>query len=141
MNNKELIALLITCMVIAGMLGYILAIYLVLPRLDSPSLPLFIPPLEVIHFFVTIKTIVSLINMSLIFFTLAIYIDIYRSLKTRFTLGLVTMLLLLLLYALTSNPMVFSRFGYQSIGLGPFSILPDLFTTVAMLILFYLSLE
>ncbi|MFW9919118.1 MAG: hypothetical protein ACFFED_05935 [Candidatus Thorarchaeota archaeon] len=141
MNNKQLTGLLIVCMVIAGIMGYLIAIVLLLPLIGAPSIPTIIPPLEVVQFFVIQKTIVSFINTALILFTLGVYLDIYRTMKTRFTLGLVTMLLLLLMYAVSSNPIIHARFGFQSIGLGPFSILPDIFTTVAMLILFYLSLE
>ncbi len=140
MNNRQLIAILIVSMVFATILGYFFAI-VTIPITTIPSIPTRIPDPEIIATFTILKTIVSFINMALILITLGIYLDIYRTIKSKFTLGLVTMILLLLMYALTSNPLFHFRFGYETIGLGPFTILPDIFTTVALLILFYISLE
>ena len=141
MNNTKLTALLAIWMIIAALLGYHLAIFFTVPLIGRPSIPTQIPPREVIELFVIEKTIVSFISMSLIIFLLSVYLDIYRKMQTRFTLSLVTMLILLLMYAITSNPLLHTPFGFQAIGLGPFSVLPDIFTTIALLILFYLSLE
>ncbi len=140
MNNGQLIAILIVSVIAAAILGYVFAI-LTIPIVTVPSTPPPDIPPQIIASSIILKTIVSFINVALILLTLAIYLDIYRTIKSKFTLGLVTMLLLLLMYALTSNPLIHLRFGYQTIGLGPFAILPDIFTTIALLILFYLSLE
>jgi len=141
MNNTKLSALLVIWMVIAALLGYLFALFFTVPLIGMPTIPTQIPPREVIEIFVIEKTIVSFVSMSLIIFLLGVYLDIYRKMRTRFTLSIVTMLLLLLMYAITSNPLVHTPFGFQAIGLGPFSVLPDIFTTIALLILFYLSLE
>ena len=47
----------------------------------------------------------------------------------------------LLLYALTSNPIIQWAFGFRPFGLGPFAVLPDIFTFVALAILFYLTMK
>jgi hypothetical protein len=47
--------------------------------------------------------------------------------------------LVLLLYALSSNPLLQWVFGFRAFGLGPFAMLPDLFTFVALAVLLYLT--
>ena len=143
MNNRQLIAVLLISVVGAAILGYLFAIVMIpivssLPPHDFP--PIILEP-EFIEFVMIIKTVISFVNMTLILLTLGIYLQIYRTIKSKFTLGLITMILLLLLTAITSNPMVLFRYGLQASGAGSFAILPDIFTTVALLVLFYLSLE
>ncbi|MDF1539024.1 MAG: hypothetical protein P1Q69_08980 [Candidatus Thorarchaeota archaeon] len=140
MNNRYLIAILIIAIIFAAILGYAFAIATI-PIATVPTAPPPDIPPHIVASFIILKTMVSFINIALILLTLGIYLDIYRSVKSKFTLGLITMILLLLMYALTSNPLIHIIFGYQTIGLGPFAILPDIFTTIALLILFYLSLE
>ena len=62
-------------------------------------------------------------------------------LKSEFTLGLMVFSLTLLLYALTSNPLLQWVFGYQAFGLGPFAMIPELFTTLALAVMLYLTLK
>ncbi|MFW9850280.1 MAG: hypothetical protein ACFFF4_14175 [Candidatus Thorarchaeota archaeon] len=140
MNNRQLTALLVISVIVAGVLGYIFAI-VTIPIAMIPNFPVRPIPPEVISTYITLKTIISFINIALILLMLGIYGDIYRKMRSKFTLGLVTMITLLLMYALTSNPIIHSNLGFQTIGLGPFTFLPDVFTTIALLILFYLSLE
>jgi hypothetical protein len=45
----------------------------------------------------------------------------------------------LLMYSLVSNPLLVSVAGYRASGLGPFAMLPDLFTCIASLTLLYIS--
>ena len=87
------------------------------------------------------KTIFSFVNISLILPLLLIYIDIYRKIKSKFTIGLLIVMMVLFLYALTSNPLFHRLFGYRAEGLGPFAMIPDLFATFALAILLYMSLE
>ena len=94
-----------------------------------------------IELFYTIKTVVSTINATLLIFLLVIYIDIYSKTKSDFTIGLMIFSMVLLLYALVSNPFVQWAFGFRGVGLGPFAMLPDLFTCVALAILLYLTVK
>lgn len=94
-----------------------------------------------LELFYTAKTIISLVNIALSIALLIIYIGIYREIKSNFTVSLIIVMLVLLLYSLTSNPLLHSAFRYYASGLGPFAMLPDLFTTIALIILLYLSLE
>jgi len=94
-----------------------------------------------IEFFYTAKTVVSTVNGTLLIFLLVTYIDIYRKTRSEFTIGLIIFSAILLLYALASNPIVIWAFGFRAFGLGPFALLPDLCTFVALIVLLYLSIK
>ena len=113
------------------------------PFFEPRPLPLFPPErvLEDLELFYTIKTIVSSVNVTLLAFLLVTYIGIYRKTQSEFTVGLILFSMVLLLYALASNPIVQVAFGYRAFGLGPFAMLPDLFSLIALTVLLYLSLK
>ena len=94
-----------------------------------------------IELFYKIKTILSAINATLLVFMLATYVDMYKKLQSEFTFGLIIFSLTLLLYALSSNPLLQWLFGYRAFGLGPFAMLPDMFTTLALAVLLYLTMK
>ena len=70
-----------------------------------------------------------------------IYINIYNKTKSEFTIGLIILSTVLLLNAITSNPWVYRMFGFRAYGLGPFAMLPELFTCIALSVLLYLTLK
>lgn len=105
------------------------------PRERPPYLP------GDIEFFYIAKTVVSTINISVLIFLVLIYADIYRKTRSEFTIGLIIFATTLLLYALVSNPIVIRAFGFSLYGLGPFALLPDLFTLAALAVLLYLSIK
>jgi len=92
-----------------------------------------------IEFYYTAQTVVSSINVTLSVFLLAIYISIYEKTRSEFTIGLIIFSLVFLLNALASNPFVIWAFGFRPFGLGPFALLPDIFTFGALVVLLYLS--
>ena len=94
-----------------------------------------------IELFYTVKMVVSTINATLLIFLLISYVDIFRKTQSEFTIGLIIFSMTLLLYALFSNPLVQRIFGYIGFGLGPFAVLPDLFTSIALIVLLYLTLK
>jgi hypothetical protein len=94
-----------------------------------------------IEFYYTAKTVVSSINVTLSIFLLFTYIIIYEKTRSEFTIGLIIFSLVFLLNALASNPLVIWAFGFQAFGLGPFALLPDMFTFVALAVLLYLSVK
>jgi hypothetical protein len=96
---------------------------------------------EDIEFFYMAKMVVSTINVALSIFLLLIYISIYRKTHSEFTIGLIIFSLVFLLNAIVSNPLVTRAFGFQAFGLGPFALLPDLFTLGALTVLLYLSVK
>jgi len=94
-----------------------------------------------IELFCIAKTVITTINATLLIFLLITYIDIYRKTQSEFTVGLVIFSMVLLLYALVSNPIVHWIFGFYAFGLGPFAMLPDLFTCAALAVLLYLAVK
>ena len=102
------------------------------PQLENP---------EDIEFFYTAETVVSTVNVTLLIFLLLTYISIYRKTRSEFTIGLIIFSAAFLLNALASNPLVIRVFGFRPLGLGPFALLPDLFTLGALTVLLYLSIK
>jgi len=101
-----------------------------------------IPPQPAdIELFYTAQTVISTINVALLVFLLFTYIDIYRKIKSEFAIALMVFSMILLLHAFSSNPLLHRAFGFRAIGLGPFAMLPDLFTCIAVTILIYLSFK
>ncbi|TRO51358.1 hypothetical protein E2P71_09225 [Candidatus Bathyarchaeota archaeon] len=87
------------------------------------------------------KIIISAVNTILLVYLFANYLDMYRTTKSSFTLGLVFLSAALLSYSLFTNPVLLS-FTSGSGGLQIvqyFNFLPDLLTTMASTILIYLS--
>lgn len=94
-----------------------------------------------IELFYIAKTVISSINIMLLVFLLVSYVDIYRKTKSEFTIGLLIFSMTLLLYAVSSNPFIQWLFGFRAFGLGPFAMLPDLFTCAALSVLLYLTFK
>ena len=99
-----------------------------------------IPPGD-IELYYTARTVISTLNVTLLIFLLTIYLQMYISRKAEFTLWLAIISTVLLLNALTSNPLVHWTFGFSAFGLGPFAMLPDLFTCAALSVLLYLTFK
>jgi len=97
-------------------------------------------PLD-IELFYAIKTVVTTVNATLATLLLIIYVGIYRKTGSEFTVGLIIFSIVILLYAISSNPLVQLFFGFRAFGLGPFAPTPDLFACIALLVLLYLSLK
>lgn len=92
-----------------------------------------------IEFFYTIDTVISTVNVTLSIILFVLYINIYRKTRSEFTIGLTIFSAVFLLNALFSNPFVILIFGFRPFGLGPFALLPGLFTLAALAVLLYLS--
>jgi hypothetical protein len=94
-----------------------------------------------IELYYTIETVISTINVALSIFLLIIYVSIYQKTRSEFTIGLAIFSAVFLLNAVASNPLFRGAFGYRPFGLGPFAMLPDLFTLAALAVLLYLSVK
>jgi hypothetical protein len=103
------------------------------------------PPEEYIpydlEFFYTVETVASTVNVTLSFFLLLMYVNIYRKTRSEFTIGLIIFSAVLLLHAFVLIPLVHRAFGFYEFGLGPFAMLPDLFTSLALGVLLYLTFK
>ena len=93
------------------------------------------------EFYYTAKTVISSVNIVLVSTLLVMYLTLYKENKSQFVFGLIMFALVLLFYALTSNPIVMYIFGFRAFGLGPFAVLPDLFATISLAIMLYLTLK
>ena len=87
----------------------------------------------------TAKAVLSSMNAFLLIVLSSIYWKVYRDTGLEFSLGLVIFSVALLMYSLVSNPLLVSVAGYRASGLGPFAMLPDLFTCIASFTLLYIS--
>lgn len=91
-------------------------------------------------FALSAKLFVSTFNVTVLLALVATYASIYRDIPNRFTLSLILFGVSLLLYALTSNPVVQVYAGVRpNPQLGIFTFLPDLFAGVAVIALLYQS--
>lgn len=97
------------------------------------------PPIGV-ESVVRIKLFVTTFNVVVLLVLLWNYVAIYRRLPNRFTLSLAVFTVALLLYAVSSNPLVPLLLGFRhGTALGPFAFLPDVFASIAAVILVYQS--
>jgi hypothetical protein len=87
----------------------------------------------------TFKAVLASVNAFLLITLSTIYLKVYADTGLDFSLGLVVFSVALLLYSLTSNPLLVSVMGYRGSGLGPFAMLPDLFTCIASFTLLKIS--
>ncbi len=94
-----------------------------------------------LEFFYMAKTVVSSINIALLVFLLVLYLGIYKKTRSEFTIGLIVFALVLMMNALASNTFIIFAFGFRLVGLGPFALLPDLFTLVALTVLTYFAVK
>jgi len=128
---------------VLGMLAAVALLVAFWAAISAPTPPRFPegPLPGDIELYYTAKTVISTINIVLLIFLLITYIGVYKKTKSEFTIGLIIFSMVLLLNALTSNPLVTQVFGFRLFGLGPFAMLPDLFTCAALIILLYLSVK
>ncbi|MFB6125423.1 MAG: hypothetical protein ABEJ59_05640 [Halanaeroarchaeum sp.] len=88
------------------------------------------------------RLFISTFNVVVLFALTGSYLGLYRELPTRFTGSLLLFSVALTLYALSANPAVQVLFGFRGgTGLGPFTFLPDLFASVAVVVLLYQSYQ
>jgi len=132
MKNTTKLAVVLAAVMIAGAIGLALT-------------ELFLPPVAGTGmqgqsgFYLRTKSVMTTINMALAMVLIAGYLKLYSEVRSRFTLGLLLAMFSLFIYAATSNPLVHAFSGFCLSGLGPFTMIPDLFAAVALGILVYLS--
>jgi len=108
---------------------------------DQPIIE--IPSPEELQMFFMARSIFSTLNTGLALALLIIYVEIYLKTRAQFTVGLIIFATTLLLYAVTSNPLLARAlfFAPSRYAIGLFTGLPELFTTTALVVLLYLSLK
>lgn len=90
--------------------------------------------------FILIKAFISTLNTILLVYLIHNYVSLYNEVKSQFSLGLIVMSLALFSFSVTDNPLFHLAFGLRGgPGMGAFTIIPSIFTLVAVLVLIYLS--
>lgn len=110
------------------------AVGLTSPGLTLPgSIPAYIRAIVRVElFFATFNSFMMIVMV-------AVYGRIYRQLPNKYTASLTLLGVALLLYAVTSHPLVHVIFGFSLSTVGAFTFIPDLFVSMAVIILFYQS--
>jgi hypothetical protein len=141
-NNTKALLMLVTLIVVAILATLWAASTFWFPR---PPWERHLPPPHYIpgdiEFFYTVETVVSTVNITLLVFLLFTYVNMYRKTRSEFTIGLIIFSMVFLLNVLASAPLVVWAFGFRPFGLGPFALLPDIFTFAALVVLLYLSIK
>jgi hypothetical protein len=97
------------------------------------------PPVS-IETVVRVKLFVTTLNVVMLLALLWNYVAVYRDLPNRFTLSLLLFTVALLLYAVSSNPLLPLLLGFRhGTTLGPFVFMPDVFASIAVVVLLYQS--
>ena len=129
MSKTLRVGLLVAVLVIA-ISGIISGVYVFSPSWNLNFGPYFV-----------IGSVFSTANMVLSTILLITYVVTYRKTKAEFNLVLIIVALTLLCYSVVANPLIRTALGYGGSGLGPFFMLPDLFTFGTLVALLYLSLR
>lgn len=144
MSSKIRISVIIVLIVVVGVLSALWAMNfepgfpILEPRPFPPNRHSLIGDFQLYYL---VKTVLSSVNITLVSILLATYVSLYRKMRSEFLVGLILFTLIFLLYALVSNPIVQFIFGFSAFGLGPFAMLPDLFASIALGVLLYLTLK
>jgi hypothetical protein len=92
------------------------------------------------------KIIVSSLNIILYGYLTFFYLSLYRDNKSKFSLGLVSLSVVLLIYSLAANPLISKLLWISGLPLrknpvwiSVFTFIPDLFASFAAAIMVYLS--
>ena len=129
MSKTLRVGLLVAVLVIA-ISGIISGVYVFSPSWNLNFGPYFV-----------IGSVFSTANMVLSTILLITYVVTYRKTKAEFNLVLIIVALTLLCYSVVANPLIRTALGYGGSGLGPFFMLPNLFTFGTLVALLYLSLK
>ena len=93
-----------------------------------------------IESYITFRIILSSLNMVFYGYLLFMYIQLYNETQSKFSMGLVALSSTLLIYSLLSNPLILGLFrGTEHIWFSVFNSLPDVFASIAAVIMIYLS--
>lgn len=88
---------------------------------------------------IIIKVFFTSLNIILLTGLLVNYVQIYREIPTSTSRSFLIFSCSLLLYALASSPLIRVLLGFETITIGPFTYMPDLFASLATLTILYES--
>lgn len=81
------------------------------------------------------KVFITSFNIVILGGLCANYIQIYRDMHSSLSRSLLIFSSALLFYAITSNPIIHVLAGFETISIGAFTFLPDLFVSFATLVI------
>lgn len=84
---------------------------------------------------ILLKVFFTSLNIVLLLGLVTNYLKIYSGLRTSLSRSLVAFSGALMLYAITSSPLTHVLAGFELISVGPFTFLPDIFVTLATIII------
>lgn len=135
MNNSGLVK----TGAVVGVAALLSAIVTLTTGLQPLGLPTHGPPVG-IETVIQIKLFLTTLNALVLLAIFWNYLRVYRDIPNRFTLSLLLFTVALLLYALASNPLLPVLMGFEHAStLGPFMFLPDVFASIAVIVLLYQS--
>lgn len=88
---------------------------------------------------IIIKVFFTSLNIILLTGLVVNYMKIYREMPTSTSRSLIIFSASLLLYALASSPLIRVLLGFETITVGPFTYLPDMFASLAAIIILHES--
>lgn len=112
---------------IAAVLTGLISIVLAQNAIFSPS--------RTLQTAMLLKVMFTSINIVLLLGLTANYLKIYRDMKTPISRSLAMFSSALMLYAVSSNPLIHVLMGFDIISVGLFTFLPDIFVTLAATII------
>ena len=99
-------------------------------------------PMYDLVFIMNVKTVITAANVVLLVLLLAIYVQSYARIKSKFTLGLMVFASFLLMQAVISTPCIHAAAcGRRMCIIGPLDVIPEILEFMALLVLVYLSSE
>jgi hypothetical protein len=138
MKTDRTMALVVIGAALVGALALMVALNTGYTHFGGMGMGMHRPPGDFEIYF-ALKAVLSSVNMFLLVVLTGIYFKNYSETGLSFSLGLTIFSLALFMYAITSNPLLVQSMGYMGSGLGPFTMLPDLFTFIASFTLLYIS--
>jgi membrane-bound ClpP family serine protease len=102
--------------------------------------PVAMPPSDI--WLTNLHALITLGNVVLLLCLLGLYVKNYEQIKSKFALGLIAFVILLLVQAFMSHPFVHLLWGFQLLyALGLLRIVAEWFEFAALAILLYISLK
>ena len=90
--------------------------------------------------YIQFRIVLSSINMILYGYLLYMYAMLYNETRSKFSLGLMALSGVLLIYSVTSNPLLLQLFrGTQPVWFTVFNFVPDVFASIGAAIMIYLT--
>jgi len=145
-REQKIVILLVALLVLTGIAAFLVASYQAnlrsgfgIPPFQQPRQYIFNP--ADLELYYIARAVFSTINIVLTIIIIVSYADIYLKTRAPFTAVLLLFAMLFLIKDITWSPFVIGWFKFTLLGLGPFAMLPDMFETAALMVLFYLAVK